>query len=148
MKVHKMIIQKLSSNQNIMVELPPIINNYELFKSYDSINKIVREGGLQNIAISKQDSIEVDKITNFIDKHRVDDFNNWFTQFMEKNGRGLRDVTTITMDDVKFLNNYFNDLNTSKGLKFGLKKSLSQSSYFPLLYLFLQIKDPFLKSLL
>ena len=32
-----MIIQKLSSNQNIMVELPPIINNYELFKSYDSI---------------------------------------------------------------------------------------------------------------
>ena len=91
------------------------------FKSYDSINKIVREGGLQNIAISKQDSIEVDKLTNFIDKHRVDDFNNWFTQFMEKNGRGLRDVTTITMDDVKFLNNYFNDLNTSKGLKFGLK---------------------------
>ena len=36
-KVHKMIIQNISSNQNIMVELPPIISNYELFKSYDSI---------------------------------------------------------------------------------------------------------------
>ena len=35
--VHKMIIDSLDISQNLMVELPPIINNYELFQKYKSI---------------------------------------------------------------------------------------------------------------
>ena len=56
-KVHKMIIQKLSSNQNIMVELPPIINNYELFKSYDSIYIEAEE----NVRTKRCDTRELDR---------------------------------------------------------------------------------------
>ena len=35
--VHKIIINRLEISQNLMVELPPIINNYELFQKYRSI---------------------------------------------------------------------------------------------------------------
>ena len=35
--VHKMITDSLDISQNLMVELPPIINNYELFQKYKSI---------------------------------------------------------------------------------------------------------------
>ena len=35
--VHKMIINNFETSQNLMVEIPPIMNNYELFKKYKSI---------------------------------------------------------------------------------------------------------------
>ena len=35
--VHKMITNSLDISENLMVELPPIINNYELFQKYKSI---------------------------------------------------------------------------------------------------------------
>ncbi len=35
--VHKMITNSLNINENLMVELPPIINNYKLFQKYKSI---------------------------------------------------------------------------------------------------------------
>ena len=35
--VHETIVNSLDMNQNLIVELPPIINNYELFKKYKSI---------------------------------------------------------------------------------------------------------------
>jgi len=36
-KVHKIIFNEFQSRNNLMVEVPPIINNYELFKEYSSI---------------------------------------------------------------------------------------------------------------
>ncbi len=35
--VHKMITNSLEMSQSLMVELPPILNNYELFQNYKSI---------------------------------------------------------------------------------------------------------------
>ena len=35
--VHEMITDSLDINQNLMVELPPIVNNYDLFQKYKSI---------------------------------------------------------------------------------------------------------------
>lgn len=35
--VHKIIFSKFESGNNFMIELPPIISNYELFKRYPSI---------------------------------------------------------------------------------------------------------------
>ena len=35
--VHEMIKNSLDISQNLMIELPPIINNYELFQNYKSI---------------------------------------------------------------------------------------------------------------
>ena len=35
--VHKIILSKFESSNNCMVELPPIISNYELFRKYSSI---------------------------------------------------------------------------------------------------------------
>ena len=35
--VHKIVVDSFEINQNLLVELPPIINNYELFKKYKSI---------------------------------------------------------------------------------------------------------------
>ncbi len=35
--VHEMITNSLDTSQNLMVELPPIVNNYQLFQKYKSI---------------------------------------------------------------------------------------------------------------
>ncbi len=35
--VHEIIKKSLDKNENLMIELPPIINNYELFQKYKSI---------------------------------------------------------------------------------------------------------------
>ena len=35
--VHKIILNEFQAKNNLMVEVPPIINNYELFKEYSSI---------------------------------------------------------------------------------------------------------------
>ena len=62
--VHEMITNSLDTNQNLMVELPPIINNYELFQKYKSIYihttkeiRIARFNNRNNI-----DSVYFDKI--------------------------------------------------------------------------------------
>ena len=62
--VHEMITNSLDISQNLMVELPPIINNYELFQKYKSIYihtrkeiRIERFNNRNNI-----DSVYFDKI--------------------------------------------------------------------------------------
>jgi len=88
-----------------------------------SINELVEEGGLRNLAVTSNDAKEIDIFKRNMDKHpfMTDDFNNWFTQFMGSTQGQLRDATTITMDDVKFINNWLANINTKKGLELGLK---------------------------
>ena len=65
--VHKMIINSLENSQNLMIELPPIINNYELFQNYKSIyihaTRQIRVGRFNRR--SNNDSTHFDKINAF-----------------------------------------------------------------------------------
>ena len=100
--VHKMIIQKLSSNQNIMVELPPIINNYELFKSYDSIYIDAKE----NIRTERCDTRELDR--------------NYFNEMnkIQDDYQLIKDVCDIVID-----NNYDNIESLSQYFERGVIKT-------------------------
>ena len=92
-------------------------------KTYQTLNEIVSEGKLKNLALNKRDIAEVERLQNRIDETSVMsvDFNNWFTQFIGSQTGQLRDVSTITMDDIRFINNWYDSVNTKKGLEFGLK---------------------------
>ena len=93
--VHKMIIAKLSSNQNVMVELPPIISNYELFKSYDSIYIDAEK----NIRAKRCDSRELNR-SYFNEMNKIQD-----------DYKLIKDVCDIVIenndDNTDSLNKYF-----------------------------------------
>ena len=61
--VHEMISNSLDISQNLMVELPPIINNYKLFQKYKSIYiEANREIRLGRFSKRNSDSTYFDKI--------------------------------------------------------------------------------------
>ena len=90
-----MIIAKLSSNQNVMVELPPIISNYELFKSYDSIYIDAEK----NIRAKRCDSRELNR-SYFNEMNKIQD-----------DYKLIKDVCDIVIenndDNTDSLNKYF-----------------------------------------
>ena len=64
--VHEMISNSLDISQNLMVELPPIINNYKLFQKYKSIYiEANREIRLGRFSKRNSDSTYFDKINTF-----------------------------------------------------------------------------------
>lgn len=93
-------------------------NNETIFKT---INEVVAGKSFKGLAISKEDVAQVEKFQNTIRNHPVlsKDFNNWYMDFTSKLGKP-KDATTLTMEDVRVVNNYIDNLLTNKNMKFNL----------------------------
>ena len=93
-------------------------NNETIFKT---INEVVAGKSFKGLAISKEDVAQVEKFQNTIRNHPVlsKDFNNWYMDFTSKLGKP-KDATTLTMEDVRVVNNYMDSLLTNKNMEFKL----------------------------
>ena len=122
---------------DVLGDKPPITIKSKKFKDSELSNNVeinevldtsVNTGVLKGLALTKKDLAEVNEFSKYIKDHPIskENFNDWFTQMTSPilESRILegptRDATTITLKDVKALNNYFRELQTKKGLGVGL----------------------------
>ena len=90
-------------------------------KVFDTLDTLVSKNALENIAFTDKDLVEVQKLQETIKTNPAGvDFNNWFINYTNNKGQA-RDITTMTMDDVKEVNKYLKELDTVEGLPVYLK---------------------------
>ena len=81
------------------------------------MNALVKKGGLEKIAYTDKDLIEVRKLQDLIKTNPAGvDFNNWFINYTSALEGAPRDATTITMTDVININKHLKEIDSVKAL--------------------------------
>ncbi len=86
-------------------------------KPFETMNALVKKGGLEKIAYTDKDLIEVRKLQDLIKTNPAGvDFNNWFINYTLALEGNPRDSTTITMTDVMNINRHLKEIDSVKAL--------------------------------
>ena len=125
------IYDRVSSSKGVLdikqADVKTALNDLESKQKISkTINEAIQEKSLENMALFESDVKEVRKFQEILKNTPLltRDFNEWYTGFttqLSQKGIGRpRDATTITMQDIKLVNNYIDSLNSNKNMELKL----------------------------